>query len=228
MRCPYGGGLNTERASVCAQGGRDLPPVQARQKPVHVQPTTREQPQQSPFLPAPHPKPTTQGASRLTPPSQQPRPSQPATTPRQPPVVQQLPVSMPQPQQIVEPPVQFPPRTMTQLRELEAEAVPYTIADDIAADGRKKIVRIVYRRCAAWQQVATLLKAFEAQKQLETFTTIIVQGVLEQDKTPYAFTNGQLQFDRGVRLGSQTLNRYQIETGNGFENDSVRILLEEK
>jgi coenzyme F420-reducing hydrogenase delta subunit len=117
---------------------------------------------------------------------------------------------------------------MTQLKELQAEAVPYTVVDDAVAAGRKKIVRIVYRRCAAWQQVATLLKAFNEQKQSETFTTIIVQGMVEQDKTTYAFTNGQLQFDRGVRLGSQTLNRYQIETGSGFESDSVRILLEEK
>jgi len=117
---------------------------------------------------------------------------------------------------------------MTHLKELQAEAVPYTVTDDTVAAGRKKIVRIVYRRCAAWQQVATLLKAFNEQKQRETFDTIIVQGVLEQDRTPYSFTNGQLQFDRGVRLGSQILNRYQIETGSGFESDSVRILLEEK
>ena len=117
---------------------------------------------------------------------------------------------------------------MTQLRELQAEAVSYTIVDDTPAAGRKRIVRIVYRRCMPWQQVATLLKAFDEQKQRETFDTIIIQGVLEQDNTPYTFTNGQLQFDREVRLGSQTLNRYQIETGNGFDNDSVRILLEEK
>jgi len=222
MRCPYCGSLNGERASFCAQCGRDLLPVQAHQQPGQApQQLPREQPQQSPYLPAPHPKPTTQGAPRPTPPYQQPRPPQPATVPRQAPVVQP-------PPQAVEPPVQFPPRTVKQLRELQAEAVPYTLVDDTVAAGRKKIVRIVYRHCAAWQQVATLLKAFNEQKQLETFDTIIVQGVLEQDRTPYAFTNGQLQFDRGVRLGSQTLNRYQIETGNGFESDSVRILLEEK
>ena len=223
MRCPYCGGLNAEKASFCAQCGRDLVPVQTRQQPGQTQQ------QQSPYLPAPRPKPATQGAARPTPPYQPPRPSQPTTAPRQAPVTQQPPrIPMPQPQQVVEPPVQFPPRTMTQLRELEAEALPYTVADDIAADGRKKIVRIVYRRCAAWQQVATLLKAFNEQKQLEAFATIIVQGVLEQDKSAYAFTNGQLQFDRGVRLGGQILNRYQIETGSGFESDSVRILLEEK
>ena len=223
MRCPYCGGLNGEKASFCAQCGRDLVPVQAGQT----------QQQQSPFLPAPRPRPAPQGATRPTPPYQPPRPPQPVTVPRQAPVIQQpprTPVAVPVPplQQVVEPPMPFPPRTMTQLRELQTEAVPYTVVDDSIAAGRKKIVRIVYRRCAAWQQVATLLKAFNEQKQLEAFTTIIVQGVLEQDKSPYAFTNGQLQFDRGVRLGSQTLNRYQIETGTGFESDSIRILLEEK
>ncbi len=225
MRCPYCGGLNGEKASFCAQCGRDLVPVQA-----HQQPGQTPQ-QQSPYLPAPRTKPTTPGTARPASPYQPSRPPQPAMVPRQAPVIQQpprTPVPVPQPQQIIEPPMPFPPRTMTQLRELQTEAMPYTVADDTVAAGSKKIVRIVYRRCAAWQQVATLLKAFNEQKQLEAFTTIIVQGVLEQDKGPYAFTNGQLQFDRGVRLGSQTLNRYQIETGTGFESDSIRILLEEK
>jgi hypothetical protein len=36
-----------------------------------------------------------------------------------------------------------------------------------------------------------------------------------------------LIYDRAVRLGGQTNNRYQIETGNGFEVDSVRIVLSE-
>ncbi len=115
---------------------------------------------------------------------------------------------------------------MAHLRELQAEAMPYTLVGDAIIVGRKKIIRIVYRRCAAWEQVATLLKAFNEQS-AGTFDTFIVQGVLEQDKTPYSFTNGQLQFDRGVRLGSQILNRFQIETGNGFESDSVRIVLSE-
>lgn len=227
MRCPYCGGLNGERASFCAQCGRDLVPVQQTRQ----QPGQTQQPQQSPFLPAPRPKPTTQGARPNSP---HPQPPQPPTVPRQTPAVQQpprMPVPIPQapqPEQVIEPPVHFPPRTMEQLRELEVEAVPYTLADEGIAVGRKRIIRIVYRRCTAWQQVATLLKAFHEQKQLEAFDTIIVQGVLEQDRTPYAFTNGQLQFDRNVRLGSQVLNRYQIETGNGFESDSVRVLLEEK
>ncbi len=51
--------------------------------------------------------------------------------------------------------------------------------------------------------------------------------MLEQDTQVYAFTNGQLVFDHGVRLGGLIVNRYQIETGNGFEIDSVRIVLTE-
>lgn len=227
MRCSYCGGLNAERASFCAQCGRDLPPVQARQQPAH---TPRQQPQQSPYLPAPPPTPTPQGTARPTPPYQQPRPpqQQPVSVPRQAPVQPpRIPVPVPQPpQQVAEPPMSFPPRTVTQLKELQAEAMPYTQIGDTISAGRKKIIRIAYRRCAAWQQVATLLKAFNDQS-AGTFDTIIVQGVLEQDTSPYSFTNGQLQFDRSVRLGSQTLNRYQIETGNGFEIDSVRIVLAE-
>jgi len=99
------------------------------------------------------------------------------------------------------------------------------VSNDVA-DGRKKIVRIAYAKGIGWQQVATLYKAFKEQQE-EQFTTILIQGVSEQDTSVYAFTNGQLQFDRGVRLGSLTMNRYQIETGNGFESDSVRIVLSE-
>ncbi|GAC1357949.1 MAG: hypothetical protein NVSMB38_40760 [Ktedonobacteraceae bacterium] len=173
--------------------------------------------------------PTTQGAARPAPPYQPPQ-QVPVSVPRQNPVqVPRTPapaIPPPQPQQVVEPPVQFPPHTVTQLKVLQTEAVPYTLVDDAVVDGRKKIIRIVYQGCAPWQQVATLLKAFNEQR-AEKFDTIIVQGVLEQDTTPYTFTNGQLQFDRNVRLGSQTINRYQIETGNGFASDSVRIVLSE-
>ncbi len=227
MRCPYCGGLNGEKASFCAQCGRDLPPAQARQQP--VQPP---QPQKSPYLPASRPVarpvPSTQGTARPAPP-----PYQPARPPQQPPlsVPRPIPAQPPRvapqpPQQVVEPPAHFPPHTMTHLRELQAEAMPYTLVGDAVIVGRKKTIRIVYQRCAAWEQVATLLKAFNEQS-TGTLDTFVVQGVLEQDTTPYAFTNGQLQFDRGVRLGSQTLNRFQIETGNGFESDSVRIVLSE-
>ena len=87
-------------------------------------------------------------------------------------------------------------------------------------------MRIVYPKGAGWQQVATLHRAFKEQLE-DSFDTIIIQGVFEQDREVYAFTNGQLVFDRGVRLGGLILNRYQIETGNGFETDSVRIVLTE-
>lgn len=222
MHCPYCGGLNAENASFCAHCGRDLLPVQA------LQPQRQPQ-QQSPFLPAHRPAPPTHGATRTQPAYQPPRPpEQPVAVPRQVPVQTPLPVPPPPlPQQVVEAPAQFPPRNMQQLKALQTEAMPYSVVNETVATGRKKIIRIVYRRCAAWQQVATLLQAFSEQKQTEPFETVIVQGVLEQDTTSYSFTNGQLQFDRGVRLGSQTLNRYQIETGNGFENDSVRIVLAE-
>jgi len=229
MRCPYCGGLNGENASFCAQCGRDFPPTQVRQQP--VQPP-HQQPQQSPYLPTPRPvsrtTPPAQGATtRPAPPYQQPRPpqQQPVSVPRPAPI-QQPRIPVPPPQRVVEPPTHFPPHTMTHLRELQTEAMLYTLVGDAVIVGRKKTIRIVYRRCAAWEQVATLLKAFNEQS-AGTFDTFIVQGVLEQDTTPYSFTNGQLQFDRGVRLGSQILNRFQIETGNGFESDSVRIVLSE-
>jgi hypothetical protein len=94
------------------------------------------------------------------------------------------------------------------------------------SDGRKKIVRIAYAKGVPWQQVATLLKAFKEQQE-EKFDTVIIQGFLDQHTSGYSFTNGQLYFDRNVRLGGLTTNRYQIETGNGYEIDSVRIVLTE-
>lgn len=123
-------------------------------------------------------------------------------------------------------PAPFPPRTPAQLQALEQGALSYSVQDTTTNGQRKKIVRIVYPRCAAWQQVATLLKAFKEQQD-NRFETFIIQGYMSPESDVYAFTNGQLTFDRNVRLGSQTLNRYQIETGNGFESDSVRIVLSE-
>ncbi len=115
---------------------------------------------------------------------------------------------------------------MAQLKALEPGALAYKVVDEALGDGRKKIVRIVYRQCAQWQQVATLLKAFNEQHK-DKFDTLIVQGVLEQEASVYNFTNGQLRFDRNVRLGGQIINRYQIETGTGLESDSARIVLSE-
>jgi hypothetical protein len=74
--------------------------------------------------------------------------------------------------------------------------------------------------------VATLVKALKEFKS-DKFTSIIVQGVSEQNAGAYRFTQGQLCLDRNVRLGSQTMDRYLIETGSGYEADSVRIVLSE-
>ena len=107
---------------------------------------------------------------------------------------------------------------------LEQGALPYTALESAIDVGRKKIVRIVYAKGVAWQQVATLLKALKEQQD-EQYESIIIQGLVDQQSSLYAFTNGQLRFDRNVRLGASIINRYQIETGNGFDSDSVRIVL---
>jgi hypothetical protein len=115
---------------------------------------------------------------------------------------------------------------LSQLQALEQGALTYTVAETTTNGNRKKIVRIVYPRCAAWQQVATLYKAWREQQE-ERFESIIIEGYHTQDANDFAFTNGQLTFDRDVRLGSQIMNRYLIETGNGYASDSVRIILSE-
>jgi hypothetical protein len=223
MRCPYCGGINSDRAAFCVYCGRDLtsypppnqyPPNQQRQgapppsqgRPANMPQSSQQQTQQAPV---------TQRRRAPTVPSQSTQPT------RQP----EAPVVPPEPP-TPEPPSQFPPRTVEQLQALEQGALAYSVVQSAVGDGRKKIVRIVYPKGVAWQQVATLLKAFKEQLE-DRFDSIIIQGVLEQDTQVYAFTNGQLVFDRGVRLGGLIVNRYQIETGNGFEVDSVRIVLTE-
>jgi len=235
MRCPYCGSLNSEQASFCAQCGRDLPHAQTntRQQPAQqpYQPPRQQLPQSQrpPYQPTQHPFPT-QGATRPAPPAYQPQQVPVAVPPRQAPVQQPMrtpfPGTPPPQQQVVETPANFPPHTMAHLKALQDEAVPYTLLGEAVVDGRKKMIRIAYRRCAPWQQIATLLKAFNEQP-AQAFATVIVQGSVERETTPYEFSNGQLRFDRNVRLGSQTMNRYQIETGNGFESDSIRIVLSE-
>jgi hypothetical protein len=221
MRCPYCGGINSDRTAYCVHCGRDLkpqpppnqyptyqprqgasPPLQER--PANIPRTPQQQPQQAP---------ATQRRHAPVSPLQS---TQASTQP-------EVPVIPPPPP---EPPVQFPPRSEEQLQALEQGALAYNVVNSAVGDGRKKIVRIVYPQGVAWQQVATLLKAFKEQQE-DRFDTIIIQGVLEQDTQVYAFTNGQLVFDRNVHLGSLITHRYQIETGNGFEIDSVRIVLTE-
>lgn len=223
MRCPYCGGINSDRAAYCVHCGRDLksqpppyqqPPYQQRQgapPPLQGRPTNMPQSPQRQAQQAPE---TQRRRTPVTPPQS----TQTTTQP-------EAPVGPPEPSP-PEPPAQFPPRTLEQLQALEQGALAYTVVNSTIGDGRKKIVRIVYPKGVPWQQVATLLKAFKEQQE-DRFDTIIIQGVLEQDTLSYAFTNGQLVFDRNVRLGSLITNRYQIETGNGFESDSVRIVLTE-
>jgi hypothetical protein len=100
----------------------------------------------------------------------------------------------------------------------------YTVVASEVENG-KKIVSIAYPRCVNWQQAATLLKALKEQQE-EKYPTTIIRGVFSQQNT-YGFTNGQLQLDRNVRLGSQTCKRYTVETGNGYAIDSVRFVLNE-
>lgn len=221
MRCPYCGGLNHDQASFCRYCGRDLTQIK--------QPAQSPQSQQQPrSVPPAQGYPTP--ATRQQPPYQRPRPVPPAQG-RPAPAAAQQPPRVREPAVPVAPlapeaPAPFPPHTMDQLQALEQGALPFTVIDTTTNGERKKIVRVVYANCVAWQQVATLLKAFKEQLDAR-FESIIIQGYLSRDPDVYAFTNGQLTFDRGVRLGSQTMNRYQIETGNGFESDSVRIVLSE-
>jgi len=120
----------------------------------------------------------------------------------------------------------FPPSTRQQLETLLQGALPYTLVDDTERYGKKKIVRIAYRQCVGWQQVGTLLKALKEYDAPE-FDTVVIQGTFEQDKNTYYYTNGQLIFDRNVRLGGLIQLRYQLETGNGLSSDSVRFVIAE-
>jgi hypothetical protein len=217
MRCPYCGGVNSDRADYCIHCGRNLTSQASNQPPY-------QQPRQVQGRPANVPQPPYQQPRQAPQPVQggrQPSPSRPgAPVTRQP--VPPTPVAPPSP----EPPAPFPPRNVADLQALEQGALPYNVVDSTIGNGRKKIVRISFAKGVAWQQVATLLKAFKEQQE-EKFESIIIQGISGQDANIYSFTNGQLTFDRNVRLGSTITNRYQIETGNGYESDSLRIVLNE-
>ncbi len=216
MRCPYCGGINSDRTPYCIHCGRDLM-QQASNQPASRSQPPYQQPRQVPQPPQPQARPAAAPQS----PYQQPRQA-PPTPGRRPPAAPPTPPAPPPP----EPPAPFPPRNVAELQALEQGALPYSVVDSTIGDGRKKIVRIVYAKGVPWQQVATLLKAFKEQQE-ENSDSIIIQGVPGQDANIYSFTNGQLTFDRNVRLGSVTTNRYQIETGNGYESDSLRIVLTE-
>jgi hypothetical protein len=227
MRCPYCGGLNSDQAQFCVRCGRDMskPPVPttaSRTRAPYPPPPPQQQPpyQNPPRQPAPgqtYPRPVAP-APKQVPPVAPPR--VPARRAAEAPVS-----SVPIPA-APEAPAPFPPHTIQQLKTLEQGALNYSLVTEEEGVGRKKTIRILYQRCTPWQQAATLLKALK-EHQTEKFNTIIIQGIYAQGNGIYGFTNGQLQFDRNVRLGSQIMNRYQLETGNGFESDSVRIVLSE-
>ena len=213
MRCQYCGTINSDRAAFCVHCGRDL----KAQSP--NQPASYQQPRQALSPQSPYQQPQQAPATQ--------RRRTPVASPQNAPVLAQpeLPVVPPAPLP-PEPPALFPPRTVVQLQALEQGALAYNVVESTTDVGRKKIVRIVYPKGVPWQQVATLLKAFKEQQE-DRFDTIIIQGVLQEDRQVYAFTNGQLVFNRNVLLGGNKMNRYQIDTGNGFEIDSVRIVVTE-
>lgn len=230
MHCPYCGGLNRDGVSFCSFCGRDLvPPAQIQQTRQPNQQSARP-PTTSPFpYPPPPQQPVQRHAKSLPNPSHPPTPSQSQhVQPARPTTTSIAPLTSPI-MNAPEPPAPFPPHTMEQLHALVSGALAYTVVDETIANGRKKTVRITYARAIAWQQVATLLKAYQEQEQqFDTFETLIIQGVQAGETNPYRFTNGQLCFDRHVRLGDRLLNRFQIETGSGFESDAIRIVLSEE
>ena len=227
MRCPYCNGVNNDRSVYCTYCGRNMTvppknqpasrptvPAQGQARPTGYPPTPQPtQPRQMPLPQQPQRQPSAQTVSaQATRVRQQPTPVAPFAPPIPP---------------APEPPVPFPPRTFTQLQALDPGALAYTVVNTTIGNGRKKIVRIAYQRCAQWQQVATLLKALKEQQEAK-YESIIIQGVYPQDSDVYEYTNGQLQLDRNVLLGSQVLNRYQIETGTGLESDALRIVLSDE
>jgi hypothetical protein len=212
MRCPYCGKFNVDNAIYCTSCGRDMrTPI----KPGVGQQAPYQQPRHTPGQ---------QGRPAPTP-GQQGRPvAAPAPQTRQAPQPARRPAPAPPPPPAPEPPAPFPPGTIAELQALEQGALPYTVIDSSIGDGHKKTVRIAYAKGVPWQQVATLLKASKEQQEAQ-LETVLIQGFLEGESSLYNFTNGQLCFDRNVRLGDKITNRYQIETGNGFEADSIRVVL---
>lgn len=228
MRCPYCGERNPDGISFCTRCGRDLRTgAQTRQGQRPLQPP--------PAMPARNPGPQRHTAP---PPPQQAKPApqaqqagtRTATRRRNPPAnAKQLDTLPPPvaPREGPEPPVPFPPRTLEQLKALEKEGLEYTVLQDDLGYGRKKIVKISFAHTVSWLQVATLLKALSTYR-TQSFDTIVIQGTYAQGPDIYEFTNGQLQYDRKTRLGSQLVDRYLIDSGTGLEGDAVRIVFHER
>jgi hypothetical protein len=236
MRCPYCGGFNQDTTTFCRSCGRDLSGPVLR-TPVNKQPVpqppraTRSAPPppQRPPYPAPkspYPVAPVQASSQPSTPQNVPGPYATRQRPMPTPTIPSAPVTPTEP----EPPAPFPPRTVEQLRALEQGALNYTLVSDDENVGRKRIIRVAYAPCASWQQLATLYKVLNECKDdhAKKFDTVIIQGVTDVNADDlYSFNHGQLIFDRGVRLGSEVLNRYQLETGNGFAGDALRVVLTE-
>ncbi len=226
MRCPYCESVNQTTATFCRSCGRELkrplqPPV-AHKEPAQQAPRSTR-PDLPPPRRLPYPAPALSASGRTQVPSVAPAPRQ------RPPAPSVTPSVTPSVAPVAEPPAPFPPQTLEQVRVLEQGALDYTLVSDDEQAGRKRIARVAYPPCAGWQQLATLFKALNAYKEQQgrQCTTIIIQGFTDAHNDLYSFNNGQLIFDGGVRLGSDVLNRYQFETGNGFTGDAIRIVLTE-
>lgn len=252
MRCPYCNGLTPDRTAYCINCGRDLTTNRSQRAPQQAprpfSPAAPPPPPQRPAYPynppqqrVPGPPETIkQPLSRPTvyPPVQTstarptaaPAPARPNVAPRMEPARVARPTPPPvEPVQATEPtpPVSFPPKTVQQLQALSKDGLEYKEISQEEAFGKKKLVCIQFRRCTGWQQVATLLKALDAYDNPKKYNTVIIQGVYNQESNIHEYTNGQLIFDRNVRLGSRLQNRYQIETDNGYSTEAQRIVLSE-
>src|SRR6266487_3734150 len=119
MRCPYCGGINSDRARYCASCGRDMTVPVSR-------PTASRAPvQQPPYQQPPYQQPRqgqpAQGYPASTQHQAPPRTQQGRPTAPQPPPI--LPVEPPAP----EAPAPFPPRTVDHLQTLAQGALAYTV-----------------------------------------------------------------------------------------------------
>jgi hypothetical protein len=216
MRCPHCGGLNPENMTYCIRCGRNFQPVRpSGTRAASPTPPTK------PFIPGPTYQPPAPPRTTV---QQRPSP-QPPQTPHST-IATRNPAQPTSSPDAPEPPVPFPPRTTAQLQALEQGALQYTFISDDESYGKKKIVRIQFRRCAPWQQVATLNKALK-EYDSASYNTVIIQGMYNQERNGYAYNNGQLVFDRNVRLGGAIQNRYQFETDDGFSVASLRFVLSE-
>lgn len=232
MRCPYCGGVNQDASAFCRSCGRDLRHV-PRMPQKSSTPPTRPVPSRQPARPeyAPQQLPGYQSPSSPYPiKAAQTVPAsatkQPVSTAAR--TVQQSDSASVTP--ALQPPEEFPPRTMAQLEALQKLALDSSLVSDDESTGGKRIVRVSYKQCPPWQQIATLYKVLQKYKEdrAQEFNTVIVQGLTHPDVNLYSFDNGQLIYDRNVRLGSQILHRFQIETDNGFTATAVRVVLTEE